>query len=76
MPKNGGSWLPEWMIVRDDVCPKCDRLEPDHYVFECPGHALNLETRIRRAREFRIWWMLSMQGEQWLLDQMPVAWCN
>lgn len=65
------SWWPEWMILRADVCPRCDRLEPDHYVFECPGHLLSLETRIRRARQFRIWWMLRFD-----LTQMPAPWCN
>jgi len=74
MPKK--PYIPGWLIIRPDVCPKCDRLEPDHYVFECPGPLLSLETRIRRARTFRIWWMLTNQRYQQLLDQMPAAWCN
>lgn len=64
-------YLPHWLIPNPNVCPRCDRLEPDHYVFECPGHVMSLETRIRRAWTFRIWWLLNCD-----LSQMPQEWCN
>lgn len=65
------SWWPQWMIPRADVCPKCDRLEPDHDLPGCPGPLMSLAVRIRRARKWPIWWMLRCD-----LAQMPKEWRN